>query len=225
MSAPVKQTTSEVLPRPHRQPVCIITIIIAHIIITRALSITKRAGCQRVYGESRRGTRSMTVGDKNTINWHTTFGYVVRTIVPSLLLEYGLHEARVRRRPLLVELRDLLAQLSLPLAFKFAAVAPTPVQNTCSHGSADDEKMEGGMRSARVGDRSGVRVDETGARFSRKTRVPDGDARVGPRTAPGARAAARETNPKPNWRARVASGGRASRSGTHFEGGGACAAR
>jgi len=118
-----------------------------------------------------------------------------------------------------------LRSLASHSAFKFAAVAPTPVQNTCSHGSADDEKMEGGMRSARVGDRSGVRVDETGARFSRKTRVPDGDARVGPRTAPGARAAARETNPKPNWRARVASGGRASRSGTHFEGGGACAAR
>ena len=57
----------------------------------------------------------MTFGDKNTIQWHTTFGYVVRTIVPSLLLEYGLHEARVRRLPILVELRDLLAQLSLPL--------------------------------------------------------------------------------------------------------------
>lgn len=75
------------------------------------------------------------------------------------------------------------------------------------------------MRSARVGDRSGVRVDETGARFSRKTRVPDGDARVGPRTAPGARAAARETNPKPNWRARVAvEGGRVGPALTSKEG-------
>ena len=225
MSAAVKQTTSEVLPRPHRQPVCIITIIIAHIIITRALSITKRAGCQRVYGESRRGTRSMTVGDKNTVLWHTTFGYVVRTIVPHFSLSMDSMKLAFVADLSLLSSATSLRSLASHSAFKFAAVAPTPVQNTCSHGSADDEKMEGGMRSARVGDRSGVRVDETGARFSRKTRVPDGDARVGPRTAPGARAAARETNPKPNWRARVASGGRASRSGTHFEGGGACAAR
>jgi hypothetical protein len=37
-----------------------------------------------------------------------------------------------------------LRSLASHSAFKFAAVAPTPVQNTCSHGSADDEKMEGG---------------------------------------------------------------------------------
>ena len=224
MSAPVKQTTSEVLPRPHRQPVCIITIIIAHIIITRALSITKRAGCQRVYGESRRGTRS--VGDKNTFNGTLLLAttWFERSSLHFSLSMDSMKLAFVADLSLLSSATSLRS-LASHSAFKFAAVAPTPVQNTCSHGSADDEKMEGGMRSARVGDRSGVRVDETGARFSRKTRVPDGDARVGPRTAPGARAAARETNPKPNWRARVASGGRASRSGTHFEGGGACAAR
>jgi len=33
-----------------------------------------------------------------------------------------------------------LRSLASHSAFKFAAVAPTPVQNTCSHGSADDEK-------------------------------------------------------------------------------------
>ena len=202
---------------------CIITIIIAHIIITRALSITKRAGCQRVYGESRRGTRHSAIkiqfnGTLLLATWFERSSLHFSLSMDSMKLAFVADLS-------LLSSATSLRSLASHSAFKFAAVAPTPVQNTCSHGSADDEKMGGGMRSARVGDRSGVRVDETGARFSRKTRVPDGDARVGPRTAPGARAAARETNPKPNWRARVASGGRASRSGTHFEGGGACAAR
>ena len=37
-----------------------------------------------------------------------------------------------------------LRSLASHSAFMFAAAAPTPVQNTCSHGSADGEKSWGG---------------------------------------------------------------------------------
>jgi len=41
-----------------------------------------------------------------------------------------------------------LRSLASHSAFKFAAVAPTPVQNTCSHGSADGENGGGDEVSA-----------------------------------------------------------------------------
>lgn len=120
---------------------CIITIIIAHIIITRALSITKRAGCQRVYGESRRGTRQSAI--KIQFNGTLLATWFERSCLHFSLSMDSMKLAFVADLSLLSSATSLRS-LASHSAFKFAAVAPTPVQNTCSHGSADDEKMEGG---------------------------------------------------------------------------------
>ena len=101
-----------------------------------------------------------------------------------------------------------LRSLASHSAFMFAAAAPTPVQNTCSHGSADGEKSwGGGLRSVGAGGRRARRGRRAGRWFSQETRLSGEDARVGPRAAPSARVCPRETNPKPREaRARMTRG-------------------